>query len=151
MNCPHLDNGRCEIASSIAYKDIFASPHKCAACQNDSRSQRINLVTISLANSARTLTPEEKIKLYKIVADDLPSGFGERLARIFKYLGIEDSPDCGCSGHKDILNLWTKDYIQTHREKVIRWLGNESRKRRLPFSPRLVRKFLSFLISLEKE
>lgn len=148
--CPHLINNTCEIASSIALEEVPHSSEVCRACLACDRPSRINLHTISLANSIRPLTSEEEKRLTKIITDS-SEALGTQLAKLFSYLGISEKKDCACPGHKDILNLWTSDYIRINLNKVIRWLEHESKKRRLPFSKRATKFILLSLISEREE
>jgi hypothetical protein len=146
MICPHRLNGNCEIASSIALKPVTYLSEVCLECERSDRPYRVNIFTISLAGTARTLTSEELERLSAIASDEI-EGFGSRLQRIFSHLGISEGKDCACPGHKDILNLWTPEYVRRNIDRVVRWLENESRKRRLPFSRTLVKRFLLHLVT----
>jgi len=58
---------------------------------------------------------------------------GTELKALLGWLGIDATPDCPCNdraGHMDRMGCqWVKDNV----EEVVDWLGEEARRRGLPF------------------
>lgn len=152
IQCKYLENSHCKLVEELT---SIPSPvtTECSNC-----SQDINLVTLTLASR---LTPERE---YDISL--LGHGFGTRLSKLLSHLSLSemseskgrDSEDrdstlslsevegCECNVHKDILDLWTPEYIRSNIDRVVQWLADEARKRRLPFSYRITRFFLLQLL-----
>lgn len=131
--CRHWEAGHCKLVEELAGKPCPVTT-ECKSCTQD-----INLVTLTLASR---LTPERE---YDISL--LGHGFGTRLSNLLGNLGIRSlSGVCDCGTHKDILDLWTPDYIRQNIDQVVEWLAREAGRRRLPFSYRLTRFLLLRLL-----
>lgn len=137
--CPYLNLSRCKLVEELTNKECQVTRNICLACENSDRPQRINLVTITLASR---LTPEREYPI-----DMLGNGFGTQLANLFKHLSLSEVKGCECPGHQDLLDLWTPEYIRSNIDLVVKWLGKESRKRRIPFLPFLAKRILLRLLS----
>lgn len=142
MECPHLTNTVCEIATEVAGTPCNTTEENCLACIKCLRPKRLNLHTTTLAFSQN---PKLDMKHIQSIIDEEHIGFGTKLSRLFGLILIE-TPDCGCKGHKDVLDVWTEDHVRKNMEKVIDWLQKEARTRRLPFSRALTRILLNRLL-----
>ena len=141
-NCPHRIKGTCDIATQIAQTPCVTSEEICLACSICTRPNRLNPHTLALAyDNNRALD----ISHIQAVIDGTSPGFGERLANTIG-LFFRSVAGCGCEGHKDILDVWTKEYIQDNLDTVIDWLQTEAKTRGLPFSRVLVRLLLLGLL-----
>jgi hypothetical protein len=141
IDCPHLkENSICEIASEIANTPRPTTPETCRACMSNERPQRLNIHTLTIAG------PNVDISHIQSVIDGTSTGFGTRLQSV---LGVffRSEKGCGCNGHKDILDVWTPEYIRENLETVIEWLHTEARNRRIPFSRFLVRQLLESVLA----
>ena len=132
MTCPHLNNNHCKLVEKLTSIPCPVTT-ECSSC-----SQDINLVTLTLASR---LTPEKE---YDISL--LGHGFGTRLHNLLGKLSLSEVEGCECNTHKDILDLWTPEYIRKNIDQVVGWLATEARRRRLPFSYTLTRFLLLRLI-----
>jgi hypothetical protein len=138
-NCPHLTSERqCKLIYDLTGVIYHSSTETCLACTKTDRPQRINLVTISIASR---LTPEREYNL-----ELLGTGFGTKLANLFKQLSLSEVRGCECPGHQDILDLWTPEYIRQNIDKVLDWLAKESKRRRIPFLRPITRRILLTLL-----
>jgi hypothetical protein len=146
QHCSHLKDEVCEIASEIAGIPCTTKEEVCHMCSSCPRPQRLNNFTLALAYANN---PEIDTDHIRAVIDGESEGFGTRLANTLG-LFFRDKPGCGCAGHRDILDVWTKGYILSNKEKVIDWLQNEASNRRLPFSRTLTRVLLDALLASEK-
>lgn len=141
--CPFFNNGTCEIASEIAGVPCSVSHETCIACSlGTERSRRLNAITLSVAYGYNRNIDISRIQS---VIDGTSNGFGTRLANTLGYLFREIS-GCKCKGHQDILDVWTKEYISKNMDKVLDWLQNEAKTRRIPFSRALTRVLLNGLL-----
>jgi hypothetical protein len=111
-------------------------------CQECDRPKRLNIYTAGLivAND-----PTQDMDNLVNTMLSTKKGFGTTLATVFKPF-FQELPNCECPGHEDILNIWTKEYIQSNLETVIKWLQTEAYRRSIPFSPMLTRLFLKSLL-----
>lgn len=135
-NCPFLEDSVCRLVSDLVGTEVETDISKCEACENTDRPHRINLVTLSLAAPHTT---------QQFDISDLGNGFGTRLHNLIGWL-VAPTPDCECPGHRDVLDLWTKEYILKNSTKVINWLYNEANKRNLPISKFAIRITLRLLL-----
>lgn len=145
--CVHRQhNSVCEIASEIASIPCTTTIETCAACLATSRPRRLNIHTLTLAYAHNQ---QIDMQHCQEVIDGSASGFGTRLANTIGLILKEDaSSSCGCAGHKDILDVWTKDYIRTRMDTVLDWLQNKAYTRHLPFSRSVTRCLLQGLLAL---
>ena len=130
MTCPHLHNSHCKLVEKLTSIPCPVTT-ECSSC-----SQNINLVTLTLAATSER---EYDISL-------LGKGYGTRLHNLLGKLSLSEVEGCECNTHKDILDLWTPEYIRKNIDQVVGWLATEARRRRLPFSYTLTRFLLLRLI-----
>jgi hypothetical protein len=140
MNCPFLSNDQCGLVAELVNKPCPVKPATCSACLSTDRPSRINLVTIALAQKlspAPRSTSERNILAIDLnnpdLINQLGNGFGSRLHALISPF-LSEIEGCKCSGHRDILDLWTPEYIQKNIDRVVQWLAYEARKRSIPFS-----------------
>jgi hypothetical protein len=65
--------------------------------------------------------------------NQLGNGFGSRLHALISPF-LSEIEGCRCPGHRDILDIWTPEYIEKNIDRVVQWLAHEARKRSIPFS-----------------
>lgn len=166
MSCPFYTNNSCGLVSELLNKPCPVSKPACTACLSTDRPSRINLVTIGLAQKlTNTIEPRESLTSpaprstseRNILALDLDNplllsslgeGFGSRLhALISPFLSEIDG--CKCPGHRDILDIWTPQYIEKNIDRVVQWLAFEARKRSIPFSYKATRLSLLALLRFQ--
>lgn len=140
MNCPFLSNNQCELVTELVGKPCKVETNTCRACLSTDRPSRINLVTIALAQKLAPTprsTSERNILAVDLndpnLMNQLGDGFGSRLHALISPF-LSEVEGCKCHGHKDILDLWTPEYIQKNIDRVVQWLAYEARKRSIPFS-----------------
>jgi len=137
ISCPFLDNNKCNLVQELTGKECPVDTTTCKGCLRTDNPSAVNVVTITLASQ---LTPERE---YDISL--LGTGVGTKLASILKPF-LSEVKGCGCKGRQDILDLWTPEYIKNNIDRVITWLGDSARKRKIPFSPTLTRYLLLTII-----
>ena len=152
MICPFLDNNSCRLVSDLLGKACPVKPSTCVACLSTDRPSRINLVTIALAQkltpsprstsekkTASSLTSERNSNILALdlnnpdLINQLGNGFGSRLHALISPF-LSEIEGCKCPGHRDILDIWTPQYIEKNIDRVVQWLAHEARKRSIPFS-----------------
>lgn len=146
-DCPHLTSERCGIASELAGKDISVILSTCRACVHSTRPMRLNNCTLTLAYQHNTSI--DVAHLQRII-DGTSPGFGTRMANTFGLI-VRETPGCGCEGHKDVIDSWTKEHVAANIDKIIDWLQVEARKRRIPFSRSLTRTLIKTLLLTYKD
>ena len=145
IECPHLENASCEIASLLAEQTVPANENVCHACLACTRPHRINTYTMNLALKYKQDIDESKLLA---IVDNESKGFGDRLANTLGLIA-EETPDCGCAGHKDVLNYWSVGYIRKNLKHVINWLEYEAIKRSIPFSRKAAKVLLLALLATQ--
>ena len=152
MTCPFYTNHNCGLVSELLNKPCPVSESTCVACLSTDRPSRINLVTIGLAQKlasriepSKSLAPTPRstsernsnILALDLTNPDLMSqlgnGFGSRLHALISPF-LSEIEGCKCPGHRDILDIWTPQYIEKNIDRVVQWLAHEARKRSIPFS-----------------
>lgn len=145
--CPHLQGKTCEIASEIAGLPVEPNIVTCKLCSRcKGREQRLNVYTLSLAAQAN---PQVDAQKAHEIMDGTLSGFGTKLASVFAW-AVKARSGCGCKGHQDVLDMWTKEYIQENLDKVIDWLETEAKARHIPFARSIARVMLLGILATEK-
>lgn len=142
MLCPHNIDDTCEIANKIAGTPCALPPGICTACKESSRPRRLNRYVMDLA---LTYNHDISIERMQAVIDESSDEFGTRLANTIGLI-LTPTVDCSCPGHRDILDVWTPQYIKKNMEHVIAWLQYEAVKRSIPFSRRLCKLLLLGLL-----
>lgn len=146
LECPHLHQGQCEIASELAGKAVSVPSHVCKLCLTCDRPHRLNFYTLSLAHEAN---PEvDRAKLQQLIEEGRKDGFGTRLKSMIGRF-VQPDGNCSCTGHQDILDAWTAEHIAANLNQVVEWLKNEAEKRQLPFSASLTRLMLKGLLATQ--
>ncbi len=139
ITCPFYSDNNCGLVSELLDKPCPVSESTCVACLSTDRPSRINLVTIGLTQK---LTPpprstsERNILAFPLdqsTLDQLGNGFGSRLHALISPF-LSEIEGCKCPGHRDILDIWTPQYIEKNIDRVVQWLAHEARKRSIPFS-----------------
>lgn len=143
--CPFYNKvnevGNCGLIFELLDKPCPVSESTCVACLSTDRPSRINLVTIGLAQKL-TPTPRSTSErnsniltfpLDQSTLDQLGNGFGSRLHALISPF-LSEIEGCKCPGHRDILDIWTPQYIEKNIDRVVQWLAHEARKRSIPFS-----------------
>jgi len=157
MTCPFYTHGEsvtygnCGLVSELLGKSCPVANSTCVACLSTDRPSRINLVTIglaqkltnkiepskSLAPAPRSTSERNNILALDLTDPDLMNqlgnGFGSRLHALISPF-LSEIEGCKCPGHRDILDIWTPQYIEKNIDRVVQWLAHEARKRSIPFS-----------------
>ena len=148
MTCPFYSEGNCNLITELLSRDCPVEQSTCVTCLSTDRPSRINLVTIGLAQklsptphstSERNTTQATQSNILAIDLNDpdlmnqLGNGFGTRLHALISPF-LSEIEGCKCPGHRDILDIWTPEYIEKNIDRVVQWLAYEARKRSIPFS-----------------
>jgi hypothetical protein len=142
IECPHLNDGTCEMLSLIAgvqVKTINATCHKCLTC---SRPQRLNENNIGLL-------PEDSIKAATEAMVSGGTSIGDDLAVVFGAFA-EKKQGCGCSGIKDALNTLTVEQVHDQKKQIVSRISREAAKRGIPFAKTAVRVALESVLLKHK-
>lgn len=156
MNCPFLIEHNCGLVSDLLSKDCPVAESTCVACLSTDRPSRINLVTITLAQKLSPTPHSTSEKNNDILAfpldestiEQLGNGFGSRLHALISPF-LSEIEGCKCPGHRDILDIWTPQYIEKNIDRVVQWLAFEARKRSIPFSYKATRLSLLALLRFQ--
>ena len=141
MTCPFYSDNSCGLVATLLSKRCPVAESTCVACLSTDRPSRINLVTIALAQklspAPRSTSERNNILALDLTDPDLMNqlgnGFGSRLHALISPF-LSEIEGCKCPGHRDILDIWTPQYIEKNIDRVVQWLAHEARKRSIPFS-----------------
>lgn len=151
--CSFYNNNQCGLVSELLDKSCPVSESTCVACLSTDRPSRINLVTIGLAQKQtpppRSTSERDNdilaLPLDESTLNQLGNGFGSRLEALISPF-LSEVEGCKCPGHKDILDIWTPQYIEKNIDRVVQWLAHEARNRSIPFSYKATRLALLALL-----
>ena len=66
-------------------------------------------------------------------------GPGSELKKFFGRFGIHPSRECRCNYYAALMDQEGPDWCEQHLEKIVGWIGDEARRRGLPFNATLGR------------
>lgn len=132
--CPHLKDGTCTIATTLAQKPVIPHATACDFCTTKAEPrQQMNQVTVSIAVAATAGTPlqRELLKLYgfwlarsqnnqdrlqKIMQSHGP---GSQLWRLLESLGVRHTADCQCLTRAEQMNAWGPAGCRLARAEIV--------------------------------
>lgn len=62
-----------------------------------------------------------------------PTGPGTQLKGLLKLIGITASPNCSCNARAAQMDEWGPDECEARMEEIVTWLGEEAKRRHLPY------------------
>lgn len=92
-------------------------------------SQREILLKNKLGSDPATVLQS----LFPPTLEQDPYGPGTILSGMIKKFGIHITPDCACMGRALNMNKKGVDWCEQNIDKILDWLREESKKRKLPF------------------
>jgi hypothetical protein len=133
MNCPHLINSQCGIASSIAQLPVIPDPVDCyACCRYDNKH---NEITKALARAYDpTLLPEDE-------------GVGTGLAKIFSFF-ISKPANCPCGDRAEIMNMWGPARCLENIPTILGWLRESALDNGYPYNEFIISSLLKSYLRL---
>ena len=85
----------------------------------------------------RNCKPNQKNKQQSIVKNNLITGGpGTELKKLLFRIGIDSTSGCKCSDrakHMDYMEKKEPGWCETNIDDIVSWMGEEARKRNLPF------------------
>ena len=144
MTCPFLKSEICELASQIAKSPCTTTKKICESCLASDRPRRLNAINAKLITKHNKEISQESLDAIILQEAD-GKGFGSLLHSVFGIY-FKDSSTCGCSGHEDILNSWSPEYIKKNIDKVVFWICQSAINRKLPHSKLAIKMLLVSLL-----
>lgn len=92
-------------------------------------SQREQLVREKLGSDPAAVLQS----LFPPTLEQNPYGPGTILSSMIKKFGIKMTPNCSCMAHAISMNKEGPDWCETNIDKILTWLKEESKKRKIPF------------------
>jgi len=145
MECPHLHNGVCLIATALAAKDVVASAATCAACCRETAAQAANRVTVSAAINAvrddqqlagqiieaqRAVLGEELYDVLsrprRLAAVEAGNGVGSQLWRLLASLSVRHTPACKCLPLAEEMNRLGPAGCRRERPRLVQQMRENS-------------------------
>jgi len=66
-------------------------------------------------------------------AEPAPTGPGTQLKALLSLIGITSSPNCSCNARAKQMDEWGPDECEKRMPEIVTWLGEEAKRRGLPF------------------
>lgn len=76
-----------------------------------------------------------------------PDGPGSILSGMLSSLGIKSAPTCSCKRHAIEMNGRGPDWCEENIDKIVGWLEEEAKKRKLPFIKTMAKMMIQRAIS----
>lgn len=73
-------------------------------------------------------------------------GVGTELKKLLKMIGITASPGCSCNSRARRMDSEGIEWCKNNVELIVKWLGEESKKRRMPYAKFMGRKIVRMAI-----
>lgn len=80
-----------------------------------------------------------------------PNGPGTILASMIKKFGIHMTPNCNCMAHALSMNKEGPDWCEANIDKILFWLKEESKNRKIPFMEPIVKMIVKQAIDKSKK
>lgn len=85
----------------------------------------------SLASCPKSFVAIDSSKT--LVNPPSPGGPGTELHKLLGRFGIKEKANCGCRKHTVQMDQNGPDWCEANMETILKWLKDESEKRKLPF------------------
>lgn len=158
-DCPHKQDGLCQISTNLAGVPVPLADDACAACQLQANPRSVNRVTCSKAIHARTLAGLVPTEELLDCVNPPKQGVGTELERLIDRARfilavvrldwiIPSSQQCGCNATKSRLNTdGPTACIASRRlhaaEIYVRWSKHWRQARYVPFAHSLIAAFIT--------
>ena len=150
MQCPHLNNGECRVASQLAGRTV--EPHRtaCEVCLTLDPPSATNNVTVNIAIGAclqakdqetfmrivrehshllsKGDTSDRKAQSDRLRAIEAGHGVGSQIWRLLSEIGVRHEPNCSCLGWAEKLNDWGPAGCRLARAEIIEHLQDERKR-----------------------
>jgi hypothetical protein len=134
MECVHLIDGNCQVATKLAGVTIAADPRNCEACLGSANPKAENVATIGLARVALRkmglpadhLYPEELREGLGLTREAnaaqpiLVEGMGRAFLRELPWVE-EHQRGCDCFSYLRLMNNWGADRCVSERGRIVGW------------------------------
>lgn len=120
---------RHDIDFDQAYKSVVDSEKK-GVVVVDTQDKHFpkKLLNIKQRDPSKPITDRE------VEENFLGEGVGTELKLLLsRYLGIRTSAGCKCNQHAQEMNQRGVQWCESNKEQILRWLQEESKKKKLPF------------------
>lgn len=116
IQCPHLEDDICGLASWLVDHPTKTTPEICRACRRCDKPQNINEVTLSLANIEQ--------------ADEGP---GTTLHKLITWF-IPQPEGCSCANRVAVMNAWGRERCLAELPTILSWLRESALDNDYPYS-----------------
>lgn len=147
MQCPHLNNGECRVASQLAGRTV--EPHRtaCKVCLTLDPPSATNNVTVNIAIGAclqakdqetfmrivrehshllsKGDTSDRKAQSDRLRAIEAGHGVGSQIWRLLAEIGVQHDPSCDCLAWAEKLNAWGVAGCRLARAEIVEHLRSE--------------------------
>ena len=74
-------------------------------------------------------------------------GAGSELKKLLSKVGIKSSPNCNCNMYAAWMNHMGTDWCTSNIDEIVSWLGQEAKKRGLPFVKMVAKQVVKMAIN----
>ncbi|TWU39315.1 hypothetical protein [Novipirellula artificiosorum] len=147
MQCPHLIDNQCRVATQMADCSVKPSAAACLDCQGCENPRAVNLVTIGMAIVHRKRRNRDTAALRNLLKNYLPGvkppethtlkitdfrpGPGTELKRMLAWFA-QPNDSCQCETRAETMNDWSADGCRDNLDTIVGWLMEEAELRGLP-------------------
>lgn len=130
INCIHLSNDTCKLASNLANTSIPTTDKVCSMCKQSDRPMALNIVTCSMAYSTtrdpRLLATLRQLHATDYVYTSKRNKPGTCLKAIFQELGISEGVSCQCDEYAVKMNGWGSEGCTIRIQEIIDHLNAQA-------------------------
>jgi hypothetical protein len=124
VECQHLQDGTCKLASAMTGFATPTTQDACIACLNSDRPRDLNTVVCSIAYMAKP-TPEI-MAYYRKVSSATFNKPGSCLRAILRQIGVSKNDSCGCDEYAAKMDGWGSDGCDGRRLEIAEHLNSQS-------------------------
>lgn len=143
INCEHLGNGECLLASNLIEMPVRASTHACEFCLSCDKPKQLNKAVASIAvslllqsNQFDSSNPKH-FALQQILTVQM-QGPGTELKKLISWFPIPRKTGCNsCRALEAKMNKWGPDKCEQKMPYILRKLRVAAIRRSIPFSETL--------------
>ena len=132
IDCPYLQESKCQVASSLAGFPVQTYPETCKACKQGHQVIK-GLVTLQKFNNGGL---DNKVIINY--------GVGSELKKLISWFPIPNKSSCQrCRNLENKMNTWGKEKCQEKIEYICKKLHIAAKRRGIPFSKTLAIKLIN--------
>ena len=126
IECEHLKDGKCGIASEMAGKPISAFEQNCKLCLSCDKPKEYNQYNKALVNIHQLKSRDEQLFTENYL---IGQGVGTELKKIIPQ--FLDSGSCSCRAYALKMNRWGIEGCEERFDSIVDYLANKAKAKKL--------------------